>query len=75
MDEEYELLIEKEEIWAKMYVQLLEQNGIKCMVVQVNGIGLSMKTGTQDFLRIYVLSSDIKKAKHIMEENFEGLKF
>lgn len=76
MDEEYELLIEKEEIWTKMYVQLLEQNGIKCMLIPVNGMGLSMKTGIQDFLRIYVLSSDIEKAKHIMKESFNGkLKF
>lgn len=71
MDEEYELLIEKEEIWANMYVQLLEQNGIKCKVVPVNGIGLSMKTGVQDFFKIYVLSSNKEKAKHIIKKNFK----
>ena len=54
MDEKYELLTEKEQIWAEIDIQLLEQNGIRYMVMPVNGIGLSMKIGCQDYLRIYV---------------------
>lgn len=71
MDEKYELLIEKEKIWAEMYIQLLEQNGIKYMVMPVNGIGLSMKTGCQDFLRIYVASSEKNKAEDLIKEIFK----
>ncbi len=67
MDEEYELLIEKEKIWAEMYLQLLEKNGIRYMVIPVNGIGLSMKTGCPDFLRIYVASSEKKKAEDLIK--------
>lgn len=71
MDGEYELLIEKEKIWAEMYIQLLEQNGIRCMAMPVNGIGLSMKTGCQDFLRIYVASSEKKKAENLIKETIK----
>lgn len=67
MDEEYELLIEKEKIWAEVYLQLLEKNGIRYMVIPVNGIGLSMKTGCLDFLRIYVASSEKKKAEDLIK--------
>lgn len=71
MDEEYELLTEKEKIWVEMYIQILEQNQIRYMVIPVNGIGLSMKTGSQDFLRIYVASSEKKKAENLIKETFK----
>lgn len=71
MDEEYELLTEKEKIWAEMYIQLLKQNGIRYMVIPVNGIGLSMKIGSQDFFKIYVASSEKKKAEDLIKETFK----
>ena len=69
MDEEYELLTEKEKIWAEMYIQILEQNQIRYMVIPVNGIGLSMKTGSQDFLRIYYIKMTKSKTKRQKGKN------
>lgn len=68
MYEAFELLLEKEKIWAEMYIKLLEENGITCKVIPVNGVGLSMKTGSQDILRIYVSTKEKAKAEKILNE-------
>lgn len=70
MKENYELLVEKEEIWAKMYIQLLEQNSINYQAIPVNGAGLSMTTGTQDYLKIYIPQQDLKKAQELINTYF-----
>lgn len=68
MNEEYEFLIEKEEIWARMYIQLLEENDIKYTTVSVYGAGLTIKVGGQDIIKIYVPTSQLSKAKEIIKE-------
>lgn len=68
MNEEYEFLIEKEEIWARMYIQLLEENSIEYTTVSVYGAGLTMKVGGQDIIKIYVPTSQLSKAKKIIKE-------
>ncbi len=68
MYEAYELLLEKEKIWAEMYIKLLEENDIICKAIPVNGVGLSMKIGSQDILRIYVPTSAKAKAEKILNE-------
>ncbi len=45
---DYTLLVEKEEIWARMLAEVLEDNGIPCAMLPVYGAGLSMKAGMQD---------------------------
>ena len=70
MENEYKLLIEKEQMWAKMLIEVLEDNGISCITRSVRGAGLFVKTGIQDLLQIYVLAEHYEKATDIVEELF-----
>lgn len=67
MNEEYELLMEKEEIWANMFIQILKENNIDFIVKRVNGIAISMKTGCQDYLRIYVKKSEKNEVEKLIK--------
>lgn len=67
MNEEYELLMEKEEIWANLFIQILKKNNIDFIVKRVNGIAISMKTGCQDYLRIYVKTSEKDKVEKLIK--------
>ncbi len=67
MNEEYELLMEKEEIWANMFIQILKENNIDFIVKRVNGIAISMKTGSQDYLRIYVKKSEKNEVEKLIK--------
>lgn len=70
MNEDYELLIEKEAMWAQLYIQVLEENDISYMTVPVYGAGLTMNVGGQEVLRIYVPKSVKEKAEKLLQEYF-----
>lgn len=72
MNNEYVLLIEKEEMWAKLLMQVLEDNGIPCTSFPVYGAGFSMKTGIQDRLKVYVPSEYLTQATALVEELFSA---
>ena len=70
MNGEYVLLLEKEEMWAKMLMQVLEDNHVPCTTIAVNGAGFSIKTGIQDRLRIYVPSEKLPQAMDLVDALF-----
>ena len=68
MKDGYVLLVEKEEMWAKMLIQVLEDNHVPCVALPVFGAGLAIKTGTQESLRVYVSSEYLPQATALVEE-------
>ena len=72
MGDGYVLLTEKEEMWAKMLMQVLEDNGIPCVALPVYGVGLSLKTGKRERLRIFVTSENLPQARELEQELFSA---
>ena len=72
MNDGYVLLVEKEEIWARMLMQVLEDNNDPCAALPVYGAGFAMKTGTQERLKVYVSSEYLKQAEALVEELFSA---
>ena len=70
MDGGYEFLIEKEEMWAKMLVEILNDNGIPCVSRSVRGAGFVIKTGLPERLKIYVPGDKIERAAELANELF-----
>ena len=70
MSDVYELLIEKEEMWARMLGEVLEDNGIPCVLRGVNGVGFSLHTGIQDRVKVYVPKECLERASALAEELF-----
>lgn len=72
METDYVLLVEKEEMWAKMLLQVLEDNNIPCTALPVHGAGVVMKTGMQERMKVYVPSTSKATAEDLMNELFSG---
>ena len=72
MSNEYVLLIEKEEMWAKMLMQVLEDNGVLCTALPAHGAGFTLKTGIQERLKVYVPSAKLPLAIQLTEELFSA---
>ena len=72
MNSEYALLTEKEEIWARMLMQVLEDNGISCAALPVFGAGLVSKTGMQERLKVLVPSAALPQAEELLQELFSA---
>ena len=72
MRDGYVLLVEKEEMWAKMLIQVLEDNNIPCTAIPVYGAGFSIKTGTQERLKVYVPVDNRTQATELLEELFSA---
>lgn len=72
MKEGYVLLLEKEEMWAKMLMQVLEDNNIPCVAVPVFGAGLSIKAGMQERLKVCIPSENLSHARELVEELFSS---
>ena len=72
MNQEYVLLTEKEEMWARMLMEALKDNGVVCTSVPVHGAGFALKTGMQDSLRIFVPAEQLAQAKELQEALFSA---
>lgn len=72
MRDGYILLVEKEEMWAKMLMQVLEDNHVPCAALPVYGAGFSLKTGIQDRLKVYVPVDNLPQATELVEELFSA---
>ena len=70
MAERFEFLVEKEAVWADMLMQILKQNGIVCTATPVYGAGLTMYTGAQDRLKVYVPAECKADAEEILQAFF-----
>ena len=70
MDNRFEHLVTKEEMWAKMLIEVLEDNEIPCTAIPVYGAGLVIRTGKQEELQIYVPKEYLPQAQALCEELF-----
>jgi hypothetical protein len=70
MKEGYVLLTEKDEMWAKMLMDVLTDNGIPCTSLPVHGIGLVMRTMAQEQLKVFVPAGDLARASELVEALF-----
>ena len=70
MNGEYVFLTEKEEMWARMLIQVLEDHHVPCACLPVFGAGFAAKTGSQDRLKVYVPANCLPQATALMEELF-----
>ena len=52
MNDGYELLVEKEEMWARMLMQVLEDNDVPCASLPVFGAGFAIKKGAKERLKV-----------------------
>ena len=72
MNDRYALLVEQEEMWARMLMQVLEDNNIPCAALPVYGAGFAIKTGTQERLKVYVPSENLPQATELLQELFSA---
>ena len=72
MSKGYELLVEKEAMWAKMLMEVLQDNGVPCASLPVFGAGFVLKTGVQERLQVYVPQECMEQARDLLDELFAG---
>jgi len=72
MKEGYVLLTEKEEMWAKMLMEVLGDNGIPSTALPVHGAGLVLHTMTQERLKVFVPAADLPQASELVEALFSA---
>lgn len=70
MEHEYKFLIEKEEIWAKMLMDVLKDHKIPCTARPVYGAGLVIRAGMQERLKLYVPEELYSQAQDLAKELF-----
>lgn len=70
MENGYEFLLEKEEMWARMLCEVLEDNGIPYVALPVYGAGFTISTGRQELLRIFVPSEKLEEAYELSQVLF-----
>ena len=68
----YVLLTEKEEMWARMLMEVLEDNGVSCAALPVCGAGFSMHTGIQERWSIFVPERELPRAEGLLRELFSA---
>ena len=66
MDTSFVLLTEMDEPWASMLVKALKSNDIPCASTPVNGAGVTLKTGAQERLKVYVDGEKKKEADDLL---------
>ena len=67
MDNQFVLLTEKEAMWAKMLLEVLEDNHIPCTSLPVHGAGLVLKAGVSEQLRVFVHRQYLHQAQDLLE--------
>ena len=72
MNSGYVLLTEKEEMWARMLMEVLEDNGIPCAALPVYGAGFAMRTGMQERWNVLVPAGDLPRAEELLQELFSA---
>ena len=68
----YEFLTEKEEMWARMLMEVLKDNGVPYAAEPVYGAALVLRGGVKERLRIYVPAGSMEKASDLVDELFSG---
>ena len=72
MNSGYVLLTEKEEMWARMLMEVLEDNDIPCAALPVYGAGFAMHTGMQERWNVLVPAENLTRAEELLQELFSA---
>ena len=72
MNNGYVFLTEKDEMWAKLLMQVLEDNSIPCTAITVYGAGFTIKTGHRERLKVYVPFECLPTATELLQELFSA---
>ena len=72
MSTDYVPFVEKEAMWAKMLIEVLKDNHIPYVSQPVYGAGFTLKTGTQERLRVLVPAEYKEKANKLLQELFHS---
>ena len=72
MNGEYVFLTEKEEMWARMLMEVLEDHSISCTAVPVYGAGFSIRTGMQERLKVYVPGNRLPQGEELLQALFSA---
>ena len=67
---DYCLLTEKEEIWAKLFMEVLENNHIPYTSLPILGAGVVIHAGKTERYQIYVPYDSLLSAKELYTETF-----
>ena len=70
MENGFALLVEKEEMWAQLLLQVLQDHDIPCVSIPVYGAGLVVRTGMQERLRVYVPEEKMQQAADLLQQLF-----
>ena len=70
MEQNAILLMETEEMWAKMLMEVLDDNEIPYAAKSVYGAGLVIRAGMQERLEIYVPGEYFEQAKILADALF-----
>ena len=72
MEDRYVELIQKEAMWAKMLMQVLEDHKIPCAAMPVLGAGFTARTGMQEILKVYVPEQYLSQASEWVQALFSA---
>lgn len=72
---DYCLIAEKEEMWAKLFMEILESNHIPYTSLPILGAGVVLKAGKTEWYRIYVPYEKLSAALNLWKETFETPNF
>ena len=70
MEGYFELLTEKEVMWAEVLMRVLNDHGIYATALPVYGAVLALEGGVRERLEVYVPKKELEKAKQLMKELF-----
>jgi len=70
MNNGYELLVEKEAVWAEMLMEMLKNNNIPCISSPARGAGLVIRAGVQERLKVYVPAAKLQDASDLLQAFF-----
>lgn len=71
--EDYCFLAEKEEMWANLFQEVLQNNGIPAALLPVMGAGVSLKSGRMEEYRIFVPYGRLEEARDLFRLTFGEL--
>ena len=72
MGDRFVLLTEKEEMWGRMLIEVLEDHRSPCAALPVFGAGFAIKTGMQERLKVFVPEENMPQAMELVEELFSA---
>lgn len=70
MNKDFIFLTEKEEMWAKMLMEVLQDNDIPCTAFPLYGAAITVKSGKPEVMSIFVPSDKYEAALELMNQLF-----